>query len=230
MGLKISPSASVSLRPEAKLTASLTNVATGAVLLITAGKGALFPTYGGGDYSYLTLYDAAGNVEVVKVTARSTDTLTIDAAGRGLDNTTARAWNVGDGVRLGLPPITLLEIARNPMWCGTAGGSADALTLTSSFPAIAYAASLPIEFIVASVNTSAVTVNLNTLGAKSLVWNNLVGLVAGDLQVTGDETNQVLPHQALRAQRVQVDRHRSGVRARDDEFDRQRGRVGDRRE
>jgi hypothetical protein len=72
------------------LAAGITDVATS--LTVQAGKGALFdvttPVY-----TYATLEDVSGNIEVVKVTARSTDTLTIV---RAQDGTAARAWNSGD--------------------------------------------------------------------------------------------------------------------------------------
>lgn len=72
------------------LAGSLTNVATSAA--VQAGKGALFAVTAP-DYTYATLEDAAGNIEVIKVTARSTDSLTIV---RAQDGTSARSWNAGD--------------------------------------------------------------------------------------------------------------------------------------
>jgi hypothetical protein len=59
---------------------------------VQAGKGALFAVTAP-DYTYATLEDSSGNIEVIKVTARSTDSLTIE---RGKDGTTARSWNIGD--------------------------------------------------------------------------------------------------------------------------------------
>lgn len=66
---------------------------------ITAGKGALFPNPTAGDYFYATITDAATSsvVEIVKVTARSTDTFTVVRAQQG---TTALAWSSGDKVEL----------------------------------------------------------------------------------------------------------------------------------
>lgn len=64
---------------------------------VSSGKGSLFPAISGSDFFYVTLTNTAGTVEIVKVTARSTDTLTVV---RGQDGTTAAAWNAGDKVEL----------------------------------------------------------------------------------------------------------------------------------
>ena len=77
------------------LSASITNVATS--FSVTAGHGARFPAIAGGNYFYVTLLDTAGNLEIVKVTARSTDTFTV---ARAQDGTTARAFTAGDFVEL----------------------------------------------------------------------------------------------------------------------------------
>jgi hypothetical protein len=60
---------------------------------VAPGDGALFPSLAAGDYFYCTLIDTSGNREVVKCTARATDTLTI---ARSQDGTTARSFDFGD--------------------------------------------------------------------------------------------------------------------------------------
>ena len=78
------------------LASGITNVAT--TLTVASGQGVLFPSPTGGNYSYITLINAAGTVlEIVKLTARSTDTLTIT---RGQEGTTASAFSTGDKVEL----------------------------------------------------------------------------------------------------------------------------------
>ena len=59
-------------------------------LTVDSGDGALFPSPTGADYFYATLIDTANNLEIVKCTARSTDTLTITRAQEG---TTATAYS-----------------------------------------------------------------------------------------------------------------------------------------
>ena len=78
------------------LASGITNVATS--LTVATGTGALFPTLTGSQYFYCTLINAAGTtIEIVLVTARSTDTFTIVRAQEG---TTASAFNGGDQVQL----------------------------------------------------------------------------------------------------------------------------------
>lgn len=75
------------------LAGSISNVAVSANL--ASGAGALFPSPGAGQYFMMTFVDAATGLinEIVKVTARSGDTITIVRAQEG---TTAKAWSAGD--------------------------------------------------------------------------------------------------------------------------------------
>lgn len=50
---------------------------TGLSVTVTTGTGALFPVLGGTDYFYATLTDVNNNYEIVKVTARTDDVMTI---------------------------------------------------------------------------------------------------------------------------------------------------------
>lgn len=81
------------------LASAVTAVAT--TMALTAGHGARFPAISGGDYFLLTLYEMSGtqevNHEVVKVTGRATDTLTVVRAQEG---TTSRAWGANAPVEL----------------------------------------------------------------------------------------------------------------------------------
>lgn len=52
-------------------------------LTVTAGKGALFPILGTGDYFFATLMDVSNNFEIVKVTARTDDVMTMVRAQEG---------------------------------------------------------------------------------------------------------------------------------------------------
>lgn len=75
------------------LAGSISNTATS--ITLAAGSGALFPALTGTQYFIATLTDAATqlNHEIVKVTARSSDTLTVV---RAQESTTALNWNAGD--------------------------------------------------------------------------------------------------------------------------------------
>jgi len=74
-------------------------------ITLDGGQGSRYPSLGAGDYFYATLIDTANNLEVVKVTARSSDSMTVV---RGQDNTTARAFAIGDRFEL-RPTAALFE-------------------------------------------------------------------------------------------------------------------------
>ena len=89
------------------LASGITNVATS--LTVASGTGALFPTLSAGQYFYATLANNAGTVEIVKCTARATDTFTVT---RAQDGTAAVAWNSGDKVELRLVRADLLNFGQ----------------------------------------------------------------------------------------------------------------------
>ena len=74
-------------------------------LTVSTGSGALFPTLTGSAYFYCTLQQVSGGgIEIVKVTARSTDTFTIV---RAQDGTTGLSFVTGDTVQLRLTAADL---------------------------------------------------------------------------------------------------------------------------
>jgi hypothetical protein len=111
----------------ATLASSITNVAT--VVNLTTGQGALFPALSGANYFYATLTDSSNNIEVVKVTARTSDALTVV---RGQEGTTARAYNAADKLEIrvtaaGLGNMAQLDAAQTFTGVNTFSG-----TITSS--------------------------------------------------------------------------------------------------
>ena len=111
------------------LSASITNVATS--FSVTAGHGARFPVIAGGDYFYATLMDSAGNLEVVKVTARATDTFTVQRAQEG---TTARAYAANDIVELRITKAMLDDFKTDTRtgYLPLTGGTVTGLTTFSN--------------------------------------------------------------------------------------------------
>ena len=79
-------------------------------LTVATGTGTLFPTLAGAQYFYAVLADAATGTtrEVIKVTARSTDTFTIV---RAQDNTTAKSYITGDKIELRLTAAGIATLA-----------------------------------------------------------------------------------------------------------------------
>lgn len=91
MGLKLANNAT------SRLSAGISPTDTTIVLL--PGGGAAFPALGDGDYFPATIVKVDGTLEIVKVTARSADVLTV---ARAQENTTAKAFNAGDRIELRL--------------------------------------------------------------------------------------------------------------------------------
>lgn len=83
------------------ISAGINSSAT--TVTLDSGQGARFPTLGGSDHFYGTLIDTSNNVEIIKVTARSSDSMTVT---RAQDNTSARAFSIGD--RFELRPVAKL--------------------------------------------------------------------------------------------------------------------------
>lgn len=94
MGMKLSNNASSSLAGAIAAGATSLNVA--------AGEGARFPALGAGDFCMATIVKLVGGSEVreiVKVTARAGDTLTIE---RGQEGTAATTFAANDRIELRL--------------------------------------------------------------------------------------------------------------------------------
>jgi hypothetical protein len=91
------------------LASSITSSAT--FLTVASGQGALFPTITGSNYFLVTLIGVSGSpIEIVKVTARSTDTFTIVRAQEG---TTASAFTGGDSVQLRITAAVMQAAANS---------------------------------------------------------------------------------------------------------------------
>jgi hypothetical protein len=90
------------------LASGINNIVTS--LTVATGTGTLFPTLAGAQYFYAVLADAATGTtrEVIKVTARSTDTFTIV---RAQDNTTGQTYITGDKIELRLTAAGIATLA-----------------------------------------------------------------------------------------------------------------------
>ena len=143
------------------LASGITSSATS--LTVATGNGALFPTLGGSDYFYCTLANTSGTVEIVKVTARSTDTFTVT---RGQDGTSGVAWNSGDKVELRLVAASLNDIPKldeaNTFSGANAYGTPASIVLTN-------ATSVPVN-----QATGTLAVGNGGTGATSLTANNVL--------------------------------------------------------
>jgi hypothetical protein len=77
----------------ALLAASISD--TDLTIQVANGYGTLYPNPGVDEYFYVTLVNSNGDREIVKITERSTDLLTVPTGGRGQDGTSAQSWTGG---------------------------------------------------------------------------------------------------------------------------------------
>lgn len=122
MGVKVSNNAF------GTLSAGINTAST--TVTLDAGQGARFPSLGAGDYFFATLVDTSNNLEIVKVTARSTDSMTVV---RGQDDTTATAFAIGDRFEL-RPTAALFEAIQDEASVDgiTSSAAGTAITIDSS--------------------------------------------------------------------------------------------------
>lgn len=91
----------------AALASSITTSST--TITVTTASGALFPAISGGNFFYATLTDSSNNLEIVKVTGRATDVLTVVRAQEG---TTARAYAAADKIELRVTAAGMNSLAQ----------------------------------------------------------------------------------------------------------------------
>jgi hypothetical protein len=87
------------------LASSITNAAT--TVTLTTGQGVLFPTLSSSDYCFVTLVDPSNNFEIVKVTERIADVLTVV---RAQDGTTSKAFPAGSRCELRVTSAALNSV------------------------------------------------------------------------------------------------------------------------
>jgi hypothetical protein len=100
----------------AAIASSITTSST--TIILAAGQGAEFPIPNATDYFYATLVDSSNNLEIVKVTNRSADTLTVV---RAQDGTTARSYTAGSLLELRLVAAVINDLQNiivNPLITG----------------------------------------------------------------------------------------------------------------
>ena len=99
-------------------------------ITLDSGQGPRFPSLGAGDYFFGTLVDTSNNLEIVKVTARSADSMTVV---RAQDDTTATAFAIGDRFEL-RPTAALFEAIQAEATVDgiTSSAAGTAITIDSS--------------------------------------------------------------------------------------------------
>lgn len=162
-------------RAQSTLAGSISNVATSANL--APGTGALFPNPAADEYFVLTFQDAATGLlyEIVHVTGRSGDTITMQRAQEG---TTGLAWSAGDLALLLFTAGTMAAAVQPPTLLIQAGifgqdvGSVNAIEIDlgantpASYDALEGA---PIRVRMSATNTGATTMSFTGLSSQDVV-------------------------------------------------------------
>lgn len=173
------------------LAAGINSTAT--TLTVNAGTGNLFPSpVPGSSFFKLTLVDAATGslTEIVHVTARTGDTMTIE---RGKEGTVSRSWSANDIVANMMTSGTLdlfsqkiesLLIANNFSEIAASGPSAVAAALLNL--GIGSAAKLSASTAVRGVSGGLITHVLDGGVERNIIiqWGSFAGLSSGDTTVT----------------------------------------------
>ena len=170
------------LKNLAKSTLATGVISSDTTAAILTGTGALFPVLGAGDYFYAAMQNAAGVIELIKVTARSADTLTIVRAQGG---TTALSWAAGDVFAQRMTVETFQDYIQQQLQTARSIQSVSGSnTIIGAISGLAlYTTQAQYSFIAAANNTGATTINISGIGARNILSGGLplVGneLVAG---------------------------------------------------
>jgi hypothetical protein len=116
---------SVKFSNNAKTT--LSSGITSSATSIAVADASVFPSISGSEYFYVTFEDLSGNVEIVKVTAVSSNTLTVV---RAQESTTARAYASGDKAENRLTAGSLNDVSDQTVALTGAG----ATTVSGTYP------------------------------------------------------------------------------------------------
>jgi len=161
------------------LSGAISNTATS--LTLATGTGSRFPSpVVGAQFFRLDLTSASSPntiFEIVYVTQRSGDTLTIQ---RGQEGSTAQAWAIGD--LCGNEPTAGMFNQFVQPWVGTDTGVANAYVVSTPQHESAYYSGMPCTFTTIHASTStAPTLNLNSLGAATIKNADGTAILSGQI-------------------------------------------------
>lgn len=173
------------------LTTTINNSDDPVTFSITASDGAKFPSLTAGEWYPIVVIKANQQLEKMKVTARSGDSMT---AVRAQGGTTKLAFSIGDAVYMGPTKEFIDELlfkedalAGKPWYCGVAGGTANAIALSAAPTITAYADGMEVTFVALTDNTStSVVVNIDGVGNVSLKDSNGNALAVGAIKAGGN--------------------------------------------
>lgn len=148
---------------------------------IAPGTGSRFPSPTGNQFFRLTITGATSpnsSIEIVYVTSRSTDALTVI---RGREGTVAQSWSVND-LCANEPTKEMFNQFMQP-YVGIDVGTTNAYVVNTPQHEANYYTGMPVVFTTINANTTTVpTLNLNGLGIRTIQSANGGLLAAGDIQ------------------------------------------------
>lgn len=173
------------------LAQNITGVDT--TIYLAAGEGSLFPTPTATEVFYATIYNTSSTLwEIVLVTARSGDVLTVIRAQEG---TTAQTWLVGDSLGMYPTAATMNQLIQiDQLQQGTynvvqAGGTANALTcqITSDLTSIPDGMTLVVKPVLANTGAATIQVTMGStiLPAVPIVKGRNLDIEATDIPSSG---------------------------------------------
>lgn len=124
-------------------------------------------------------------------TILNTNPVGLDANGRALIYGAGRyrqMVNAADGSLIWDKEVQDLYALVNDVWCGTAGGTPNAIVLTPAQPVVALGVPLRLVFLAAASNTTATTINVSGLGAviaKKPTSGGPIAMTGGEI-ITGN--------------------------------------------
>lgn len=192
----------------APIASSITTSSTS--ITVSSGQGAEFPVLAGSDYFIATLVDTSNNIEIVKVTARSSDTMTVVRAQEG---TTARAYAAGSLLELRITAAVLNNLVQasgdqtitgnktfsSPIIGSVTGNAANVTATTNATLTTLSALSLPGTQVTGTVpnatnatNSTNATNATNSTNATNLVSGGTIASnVTATTQATSDNSTKV---------------------------------------
>ena len=174
------------------LSIGISNLVT--TISVLSGAGSIFPVLGPSDYFYAALQNAFGTIELVKVTARTGDSMTVVRAQGG---TAALSWAAGDIFALRMTAETFLDYIQQQIQTARAITSiAGANNITGAIAGItAYVAQAQYSFLAAANNTGPTSINISSLGARNIFSSGSAlaagAIIAGRIYLLIDDGTQL---------------------------------------
>lgn len=179
------------------LASSITNTATS--LNVAPGDGSKFPSLTGSQYFMATLVKSDGTAEVIKVTARSTDTLTFTRAAEPVNGvSTSYSFSAGDRIELRMTAGSLaseLDRLDSAAYTNVSNKSANYTVTEADISSLIRASTSGGDVTVTLPQISSLTDDFDVIVAKVTSDSNTVTLVRSGTDTINGQTSYQLSQQ-----------------------------------